>query len=952
MPPVPLQHRLSNPPALFEGRKAELRWVTKMLKRNPMVVITGLGGQGKTALALETLHKNFKARLPRIIHIRPRATGEDLLGQLWRVFSKVLAVQIQENVLRTDPDFALATLIDMADEGPWWVLLEDLHRLNDPQQEQTLYKIAQYARTSRWIVTTRVAPGPEFAQHVLRLENLEPTALEAIAKSWDPRLSPAERQRALKASAGSPWRLYQALSGDSLEDPTLLEGVTEPQRRLLQALLALESPVPAPLLLSACDDAQDADWRALERRGLVVGSRQACRLHDLTREVLQGTAADHSQHEALCQALLASPSPELKLEGLKLGRRMGHPVRALLGEPDKPVEDNEMVDLLIQAGLGLELDALLTDEGDEALFTARMLIALHTGTFQKLAARASLKASSSTSARLLWARGLAARHLFDQALKSARELLHEVQSDEVRMLEASCLAALGELKQAEVCLRRFVATDHDIEWDRLELLATVLAGTGEQRDALALADKLRPGLSHMQGAALARRTWRLVRVYYLLSRLEEAQRVVDWVIAEIGERDMALYSGRGILEYQSILALGLGRFDQIEGLQARLASYNGATRVVMRGQLRQAQVQLDTGDLGGLRAQLMDMIARAEASRYGDAAHSARDKLIQLDILKGSPWESLDAQRLSAELPLLEQQQRISHLRWRTLDGHPWDDDADELVRSVENYTQLHCFAVMTQTMALAAQGDHERASQLTLKALDDLRQTGLRAALAKCLMQACDLFWVMAQRDLHAKLAQELRALSHRMSSPRFHAAAAWQLELVGAQPIRAEVIETLRTGRDPVAARRAHALLGDDAPLHAWDRQVLDRVLSLEAAWRPVQTRVWTEQGPVWGVDFLRQGVWDQTGRWHDLRQRGGLLELIRRLIERGGAASKEELVCGVWGEPEYHPLKHDNRLRLTVRRFRTLLQPDDPIQATDDGYTLRGRVRFCGNSKNAST
>lgn len=43
-------------------------------------------------------------------------------------------------------------------------------------------------------------------------------------------------------------------------------------------------------------------------------------------------------------------------------------------------------------------------------------------------------------------------------------------------------------------------------------------------------------------------------------------------------------------------------------------------------------------------------------------------------------------------------------------------------------------------------------------------------------------------------------------------------------------------------------------------------------------------------------------------------------------------------------YHPLKHDNRLRLTVRRFRALFEPADPIQAIEDGYALRGRVRVC--------
>ena len=924
-----------------------MRWMTRMLKRSPMVIIAGLGGLGKTALALEVLHNNFKAQLPQIIHVRPRATGEGLLGQLWRAFSKVLSVQIQESVLRSDPDFALATLIDMADEGPWWVVLEDLHRLGDPQQEQTLLKIAQYARSSRWIVTTRVAPGAALNQHVLRLEHLRPTALEAIAKSWAPGLQAAERQSALKASAGSPWRLYQALSGDSLEDPTLLEGVTEPQRQLLQALWVLESAVPVPLLLDACPGAKDSDWQALERRGLVVGSRQSCRLHDLTREVLQHSTVSQERHGALCEALLASPSPELKLEGLKLGSRLGRSVRELLGEPDTPVEDNGMVGQLIDAGLGLELDAILEGDGAEGLATARLLVALRTGAFQSLEGASAPGADSSVSARLLWARGLFVRNLFAQALESVRGLLGEVQSEELSLFEASCLAAQGEMVQAEACLRGFVAADDGLEWDRQELLATVLAGTGRHQGALALADGLRLRLSQTHGAALAMRGLKLVRAYYLLNRLEQAQQVLDWVVAQVGERAMALYAGRGVLEYGAILALGLGRFDQVRDIQARLAPFDRSDHAVLRSALRLAQVQLDTGQWDGLRGHLLDLVARADALCYGDAFYSATDKLMQLDMLEGLPWEALETLGLSAEIPQFEHQRRIRDLRWQVLEGYPWGEVADGLLEGVGDYTQQRCFVQMTRAMALGMGGEPERARQCALEVLEELRQTGHRVSLVECLMQACDLFWILSEHELHARLTREFGSMSRLMPSARFEAAVGWHRELLQAPRIRPEIMESLGAGRDPVAGRRARALLGDGAPLHAWDRRVLDRVLGLEGVWRPVQTRSWTEQGPVWGVDFQRQGVWDHTGCWHDLRQRAGLLGLIWHLVVQGGEASKEALVCGVWGEDEYHPLKHDNRLRLTVRRFRALIPSGDPLQAMGDGYALCGRTRLCGDA-----
>jgi DNA-binding winged helix-turn-helix (wHTH) protein len=74
--------------------------------------------------------------------------------------------------------------------------------------------------------------------------------------------------------------------------------------------------------------------------------------------------------------------------------------------------------------------------------------------------------------------------------------------------------------------------------------------------------------------------------------------------------------------------------------------------------------------------------------------------------------------------------------------------------------------------------------------------------------------------------------------------------------------------------------------------------------------------------------------------------LFAVLAALAARGGRASKEELVTAVWGEREYHPLRHDNRLHLAVLKVRREIE-DDPklparLLATPDGYSLGGRVR----------
>ncbi len=90
----------------------------------------------------------------------------------------------------------------------------------------------------------------------------------------------------------------------------------------------------------------------------------------------------------------------------------------------------------------------------------------------------------------------------------------------------------------------------------------------------------------------------------------------------------------------------------------------------------------------------------------------------------------------------------------------------------------------------------------------------------------------------------------------------------------------------------------------------------------------------------------MWDATGALFDLSQRGVLWDVLLALAERGGAATKEELVIAVWDVTEYHPLNHDNRLRVSVKKLRERLGAAGERLATEaDGYSLSGAWRGLG-------
>lgn len=86
---------------------------------------------------------------------------------------------------------------------------------------------------------------------------------------------------------------------------------------------------------------------------------------------------------------------------------------------------------------------------------------------------------------------------------------------------------------------------------------------------------------------------------------------------------------------------------------------------------------------------------------------------------------------------------------------------------------------------------------------------------------------------------------------------------------------------------------------------------------------------------------------GRVKDVTKQPQLVKLLEFLGTRTGqVASKEEICQLLWGE-DYHPLRHDNKIYVTVRRLRTLLRDCvrefDVILNKDDGYFFQPQIQF---------
>jgi hypothetical protein len=144
------------------------------------------------------------------------------------------------------------------------------------------------------------------------------------------------------------------------------------------------------------------------------------------------------------------------------------------------------------------------------------------------------------------------------------------------------------------------------------------------------------------------------------------------------------------------------------------------------------------------------------------------------------------------------------------------------------------------------------------------------------------------------------------------------------------------------PAAARRARALLGDEAALDVIDRAVVSAARArLGIRILPIVTGIRAGGGAGgWGLDERTRAVW-LPGRSCPMAERPLMWRMLRVIAAGGGAADKETLARGAWDLRDYHPHRDDGRLHTAVRALRQLIE-DDPanparLLTTEMGYAF---------------
>jgi tetratricopeptide (TPR) repeat protein len=951
MSTLPLRYRLPNPPADFVNRKAEIDWLAESVKLAPVTVIWGPGGLGKTALVLQALHRRFKRRVERTLLVRlPSALGGDeLRGEVLRALDEVQGPSAVDGPgLEGTAEEQTEAIVDLAERGGWWVVLDDLHHGDPEATTGLLHLLSRYARRSRWIGTSQRAPGLGDEARVLKLGALEEPQLFELARAWgrtDERVP-----QAVAASGGSPWLLQQCLATgrteSSLTRETVLADLPQQAVRWLEAASVLDVALPPETIHRFAPALDSQRMASMEARGLIERTAGGVQVHEVVRSVLKASQSEQGIPWASQAgwALAEDPHAVAQLEAVRLAAEQGD-IPLLCDILDRHAE------ALLAGGYSPRLWHFLEPLTDDRIAGWRLRCATQLGNPTALH-KVQQPPEPDPVERIAWAQALFVQGQLGEAEAIASAVAsHGGAGDRVRaeatLLHARSLAARGQVGAALYHLRSISESDESIKRRCDAETALCLLALGEWAEATRLADALRaqiglPGQAEQEVGELA---WTVASIYRVRGRLGDAAELLQGVRSATQGDAPALLAARRLLWLRARVDIDRGRLDEAETTLERLSPF------IRSGSLARPPILTTRAMLSVARGRLDEAEAlvsrvRRETSLFGLYGARLEGEAIEVQLAtlgaRADPSESPSGGSPEAEHVRLR---RHEHALRR---GD--SPDADELSR-LEGFREGELGALSACVRARHAhlRGDGDQAVAWLDAGARHAASSGFRVAEAELRDTLCEVFIALGRLEEAAQQGERLRRLAQQLGSDRFGGMADFY-EAAAAPRLPAAVLERLAADDRvaPPAARWARLLIAGGSAEAAGDRAV---IAALRARWEAPEPALapvglggsWQ---PGWGLDEPRRVVWLPDGREVDFTRRSLHWRVLEILVQHGGWATKEQLVRGAWEESEYHPLRHDARLQVAIRKLRELVEqdPSSPtrILTLEDGYGLAAPVR----------
>ena len=936
---IPLRYRLVNPPQMI-GRGDLSARLARALEREPVYVVWGLGGLGKTALVAHTLHDSFPQMIERTLFVRASSESEDLRHEILRAIATALGLELDWSLLLRDVEGALATAIDLAERGPYFVVVDDVHRGDAQQVHDTLLLLSKYARSSRWIFTSRTDPHvAELRASTMMLVPMSEQELVELAMSLVPKTSPDRARRLSELAAGSPWRLKQlVLAADGAESigqgEDVLSGLDDQTVHWLRCLATVEHRIPIDTLSAVAPKPSAETLNLLERRGLIERAASEARVHDVARPLLRASLR-REQTEVLNRAMAAvlakSDSPGAILEALGLWFGHGNFVEAkeLL---------TRALPKLISCGYVSETFKILDRYLDESLVGEHLEVALELGSTEVLE-RIVRPAVPTPAQELLWARASLLRLRLQEAINSARVARERdpALAFEAALVEARAQATAGNFSEACDLLKSMNPKDDDARVRRDMLYMRTLVFTGDLTEALDRLELARRSLERLSPATRRQVGADIVVTLIGLGRIRAASEAFRAWVGRDDEPAIELLHAQERLHVEARLEIELGRMPQAAHIIKQLFTIRSSQSLAAHElDIRRALI---AGDFEGLDSRIDVFIEEALRTKHVDLALLGFHHRIRVAMFYARRDIEL------SQLPMMIHPVRaIIEGWWADLQVRYGIDT--KLSEANFPWTMLHEAVKVVFLGAEANQalvnGDGEQARRKTQQGVEIARQHGLVTFELPALSALADVLVCERKEDEALRTVDELAGLATRCDSMRLLGEVSLYRALLGPHLLTQELLTVAATTwwSAPVACRRARALLGGQVELDRIDERVLASVRTrhkLEVR-RPAPGAPFEE---AWVIDSARKQVYFAQGAALDLTSKALLLRILEVLAESGGRATKEELATRVWDLRSYHALRDDKRMQVAIRKLRLLLEvdPSDPtrVVTTDEGYAL---------------
>ncbi len=931
--PVPLRFRIPKPPRPFVGREGELGRLATLLGTGNAVIVSGLAGVGKSSLVRAFGHReeSFAGRTIFLSISGALEVGAAFATVARAVASANAAASVAISA-HADEDLLLESTFEIAERSRYCVIIDNLDLLGDAGETWMLSAL-RHAEHSQWIGTSKILPRSEDLQkQTLRLEGLGKEPMRELGRAQLGGRPEGEIAALIERAGGSPGELFRMAFGPAHD---LQPGATLPwaaasseAQRVAEVLAAFDGALDASDLDRITGGDATPHVEELVRRGIVSLSPRID-LEPAVRAQLRPAWLETARAltpRAMLDDLFSDASPHTKVLVIRL----------LLSREDVEGAAQHAataLESLLDAGLAQELCDALAGRIEPRLRELRIVAADSWGADDALRWAATEPRPEGMRARLAWASARAFAGEPEAGLDEARAVLDVAETASEKsaaaLLVGRCSRMLNTPRLGIAALETAPAIDDVAEMVRRNALLGVLyaldARGEEAQRAIDLAQ------TDIALVAEGKRVFVIALIasaYNLLGRLTRCKDVLDTARRTIPRiRTMPWWTRQ-----YALVGLESGELEQaLAWAEGVIGSAKRLRRLAAMARMVKLRVHLAEGNQDDCRASVETLFVDTDLTQGEDASWTSSFAAYAAIVLGDADAEGIEVTIEAHDAParmhwalraiLARRRGRAVPLSDRGIvERHafdPIDVRIIELRERAEERMIARDFAGAEPYLIEA-----QRLSHLHGWVLLEADMAALRGELAFLRGQSA------------AAIAAEIVKL---VPTSRYQGEAEL-LRLVSAPVMDVSAIAALAgKSSSPIAARRAHALAFGDSD----SEDLLDRAFIEEARRRhadvsdsPRSTR------SIALHEASKEAVLGGGAQRIDFTRHDQLWRLLVVLVARE-VCTKEELVEAGWAT-DYHPLRDDGRLRVTIGRLRKMLNVPGgvTIVSSPTGYRLVDR------------